>query len=79
MLGLDAPEGGTFLFLDVRDRLDERGLGGLLEDCFARGVLVAPGLSCGTAYGEWIRLSYTAAPGEAVLEAASRLSDVLGN
>ena len=79
MLGQAAPQGGTFMFLDVRENLDERGLPGLLEDCFARGVLVAPGLSCGSAYGEWIRLSYTAAPREAVLEAVSRLAEVLGH
>ncbi|MBJ18711.1 MAG: pyridoxal phosphate-dependent aminotransferase [bacterium] len=77
-LGVASPEGGTFLFLDVRDRLDERGLAGLLEDCFERGVLVAPGTSCGEEYGEWIRLSYTAAPGDAVREAARRLASVLG-
>ncbi|MBC8188480.1 MAG: aminotransferase class I/II-fold pyridoxal phosphate-dependent enzyme [Proteobacteria bacterium] len=78
ILGLPTPDGGTFLFLDVRDRLDERGLHGLLEDCFEQRVLVAPGLSCGEAYGEWIRLSYTAVPPEDVLEAASRLASVLG-
>jgi N-succinyldiaminopimelate aminotransferase len=77
LLGQDAPQGGTFLFLDVHDKLDARGLAGLLEDCFLRGVLVAPGQSCGSLYGEWIRLSYTAAPGEAVLEAATRLATVL--
>ena len=76
-LGVDPPAGGTFLFLDVRDRLDERGLSGLLEDCFERGVLVAPGSSCGEDYGEWIRLSYTAAPPKDVLEASRRLSSVL--
>jgi N-succinyldiaminopimelate aminotransferase len=76
-LGVGPPEGGTFLFLDVRERLDERGLSGLLEDCFERGVLVAPGSSCGEDYGEWIRLSYTAAPPEDVLEAARRLGSVL--
>ncbi|MEM9173989.1 MAG: pyridoxal phosphate-dependent aminotransferase [Myxococcota bacterium] len=77
-LGLEAPSGGTFLFLDVRERLDERGLHGLLEDCFARGVLVAPGSSCGKDYGEWIRLSFTAAPAADVIEAATRLAKVLG-
>ena len=76
-LGLPEPEGGTFLFLDVRERLDERGLVGLLEDCFAEGVLVAPGLSCGSDYADWIRISYTAAPAERVLEAAGRLERVL--
>lgn len=78
LLGLPAPDGGTFLFLDVKDRLDERGLHGLLEDCFEQGVLVAPGQSCGEAYGKWIRLSYTAAPPDDVLEAVRRLAGVLG-
>jgi len=78
MLGEPIPQGGTFLFLDVRDRLDERGLDGLLEDCFEAGVLVAPGSSCGDAYGEWIRLSYTAAEASDVREAARRLAGVLG-
>ncbi len=77
-LGVTSPEGGTFLFLDVRDQLDERGLMGLLEDCFEQGVLVAPGSSCGEEYADWIRLSYTAVPGEAVLEATRRLANVLG-
>lgn len=76
-LGIAAPEGGTFLFLDVRKHLDSRGLMGLLEDFFEQGVLVAPGSSCGEAYGEWIRLSYTAAPPSDVLEAARRMADVL--
>jgi N-succinyldiaminopimelate aminotransferase len=75
-LGLSAPAGGTFLFFDVRERLDERGLHGYLEDAFGRGVLVAPGHSCGTAYAEWVRISFTAAPSEAVLEAAGRLSTI---
>jgi N-succinyldiaminopimelate aminotransferase len=78
LLGVPAPEGGMFLFVDVGDRLDDRGLHGLLEDCFEQGVLVAPGLSCGEAYADWIRLSYTAVPPDAVLEAARRLASVLG-
>ena len=77
ILGLPAPEGGTFLFLDVASRLDDRGLDGLLEDCFAEGVLVAPGGSCGTDYAEWIRLCFTATPPGDMLEAARRLSNVI--
>ncbi len=77
-LGVGAPEGGTFLFLDVRDRLDRRGLAGLLEDCLEAGVLVAPGASCGEAYAEWIRISFTAVPPADALDAAERLADVLG-
>jgi N-succinyldiaminopimelate aminotransferase len=78
LLGLPAPEGGMFLFTHVGDRLDDRGLQGLLEDCFEQGVLVAPGLSCGEAYADWIRLSFTAVPPDAVIEAARRLASVLG-
>jgi N-succinyldiaminopimelate aminotransferase len=76
LLGLPAPEGGTFLFLDVRDRLDARGLYGYLEDAFAQGVLVAPGHSCGEDYAEWVRLSFTAAVPERVLEAVRRLAEL---
>ncbi len=32
LLGQPPPQGSTFLFLDVRSRLDDRGLQGLLED-----------------------------------------------
>jgi N-succinyldiaminopimelate aminotransferase len=78
LLGLPAPDGGTFLFIHVADQLDDRGLHGLLEDCFEQGVLVAPGRSCGEAYADWIRLSYTAVPPDAVLEAVRRLAVVLG-
>jgi len=78
LLGLPAPDGGMFLFLHVADQLDGRGLHGLLEDCFEQGVLVAPGESCGQAYADWIRLSYTAVPSDAVLEAVRRLAVVLG-
>jgi N-succinyldiaminopimelate aminotransferase len=74
-LGLQAPEGGTFLFLDVRERLDARGLHGFLEDCFERGVLLAPGHSCGQDYGGWVRLCYTAAPPADVIAAASLLGE----
>jgi len=73
-LGLPTPEGGTFLFLDLRDRLDERGLHGFLEDAFERGVLVAPGHACGAEYAEWARISFTAMPQDAVLDAAQRLA-----
>ena len=76
LLGLDPPAGGTFLFWDVRSRIDERGLPGFLEDAFEKGVLVAPGGSCGAEYGDWVRMSFTAAPGEDVIEAARRLADL---
>ena len=67
-----------FLFLDVGDRLDERGQLGFLEDCLDQGVLVAPGYSCGQAYGSWVRLCYAAAPPDEVAGAVARLAKSLG-
>ena len=47
-LGVSRPEGGTFLFINVADQLDERGLHGFLVDCIDRGLILAPGvLWCG--------------------------------
>jgi N-succinyldiaminopimelate aminotransferase len=77
-LGVAAPEGGTFLFLDVSERLDARGIWGFLEDCLDDGVALAPGPSCGEAYANWVRLCFTAAPPEAVLDAARKLAKRLG-
>ncbi|MAI80983.1 MAG: aspartate aminotransferase [Deltaproteobacteria bacterium] len=73
-LGLPAPDGSTFLFLDVSQSLDERGLTGFLEDCFTDGVLIAPGSSSGAEYGQWVRVCYTVMPPEATLEGIRRLA-----
>jgi N-succinyldiaminopimelate aminotransferase len=78
LLGLPAPEGSCFLFVDAAARLDERGLHGFLADCFADGVVVAPGASAGEAYGSWVRLCYTVLPPDAVLEGVRRLARRLG-
>ncbi len=77
-LGLPAPGGSTFLFLDVSAHLDERGLDGLLEDLFEDGVLVAPGASSGRGFEQWIRLCYTAEPPEHVIDAVDRIARRLG-
>ncbi|TFG95044.1 MAG: pyridoxal phosphate-dependent aminotransferase, partial [Myxococcales bacterium] len=74
MLGVDPPEGGTFLFLDVHEQLDERGVWGFLADCLADGVALTPGPSCGSEYMGWVRLCYTAAPPDAVRGAVARLA-----
>ncbi len=77
-LGVAAPEGSQFLFLDVRSRLDERGLPGFLADCVEDGVALAPGSSCGVEYGGWVRLCYTAAPPDVVRQAVGKLVARLG-
>jgi N-succinyldiaminopimelate aminotransferase len=78
LLGLPAPEGSCFLFVDAEARLDERGLAGFLADCFVDGVVIAPGASAGEAYGSWLRLCYTALPPDAALEGVRRLARRLG-
>jgi len=60
-LGEPEPQGSTFLFMDVADHLDERGLGGFLEDCVDRGLFIAPGPSFGP-YPTHVRMCFTAAP-----------------
>ena len=76
-LGLPMPEGSTFLFFDVARQLDGRGLGGLLEDCVARGLLVAPGPSFGP-YPTHVRLCYTAVEPARALRGVEVLAGLLG-
>ena len=76
-LGVPRPEGSTFLFLDVAPRLDGRGLPGLLEDAADRGLLVAPGPSCGP-YPTHVRLCYTSAPPDVVRRGVEVLASLLG-
>ncbi|HEX7528475.1 MAG TPA: pyridoxal phosphate-dependent aminotransferase, partial [Thermoanaerobaculia bacterium] len=76
-LGIPAPEGGTFLFLNVADSLDARGLMGLLEDCSDEGLFLAPGPSFGP-FPTHVRLCYTAVPPEAALRGVDILARKLG-
>jgi aspartate aminotransferase len=78
LLGVPAPEGSCFLFVDASARLDARGIDGFLADCFAEGVVVAPGASAGADYGSWVRLCYTALPPAQALEGVRRLARLLG-
>ncbi|MGA7992784.1 MAG: pyridoxal phosphate-dependent aminotransferase [Thermoanaerobaculia bacterium] len=76
-LGVPAPEGGTFLFVDVADALDTRGLMGLLEDVADEGLFLAPGPSFGP-YPTHVRLCYTAVPPDAALRGVDILRRFLG-
>jgi N-succinyldiaminopimelate aminotransferase len=76
-LGIAAPQGSTFLFLDVRQHLDQRGLLGFLEDCADRGLFVAPGGSFGD-YPTHVRLCYTAAAPDVVDRGIEALAALLG-
>jgi len=76
-LGLDPPQGSTFLFFDVADRLDDRGLMGFLGDCADRGLFLAPGPSFGP-YPTHVRLCFTCSPPETVREGTEVLARLLG-
>lgn len=76
-LGVEPPDGSTFLFLDVADHLGERGLGGFLEDCVDRGLFVAPGASFGP-YPTHVRLCFTASPPDVVERGVEVLASLLG-
>jgi N-succinyldiaminopimelate aminotransferase len=76
-LGLEPPQGSTFLFLDVADHLDEAGLGGFLERCAEKGLFLAPGPSFGP-YPTHVRLCYTSVPPEVVERGVEVLAQVLG-
>lgn len=76
-LGVAAPEGSQFLWIDVAEQLDERGLMGFLEDCLDEGLLVAPGPSFGP-YPTHIRVCYTALPPEVTARGIECLARRLG-
>jgi len=76
-LGVEAPAGSTFLFLDVAEHLGPGGLGGLLEACADRGLLIAPGPSFGP-YPTHVRLCFTSAPPEVVRRGVETLAQLLG-
>ena len=76
-LGEAPPEGSTFLFIDVADRLDERGLGGFLEDCVDRGLFIAPGPSFGP-YPTHVRMCFTAAAPDVTKRGVEVMRELLG-
>ena len=77
-LGLPHPQGGTFLFVNVQSSLDDRGLQGFLEDCIDRGLILAPGSSCGADFGGYVRVCFTSAPPEVVERGVEVLAELIG-
>jgi N-succinyldiaminopimelate aminotransferase len=77
-LGVPLPQGGTFLFMDVSEHLDERGLAGFLERCVEHNLLVAPGPSFGPFFPRHIRLCFTCSPPDVVLRGVEVLARILG-
>lgn len=76
-LGVEPPQGSTFLFLDVAEKLDSRGLMGFLSDCADAGLFVAPGPSFGP-YPHHVRVCFTAATPEIVERGIDVLARILG-
>ncbi len=75
-LGVEPPEGSTFLFLDVAEFLDGEDLMGFLSRCVDRGILLAPGPSFGP-YPTHVRLCYTAASPEVTERGIGSLARLL--
>jgi aspartate/methionine/tyrosine aminotransferase len=70
---LFVPEGGTYLFLDFTQVLEDRPLRLLLERGIDHGVLLAPGDAFGQDYAGWGRLCFSAVPLPRMLEGIARL------
>ena len=77
LVGVSAPEGSQFLWLDVAEHLDDRGLIGFLEDCLDDGVLLAPGPSFGP-YPTHVRACFTATVPERTRRGMRLLAQHLG-
>lgn len=79
ILGEPAPEGSTFLFLNVSDRAADHpdGLQGLLIELARHGIAVAPGPSFGP-YPSHIRVCFTADPPDVVERGMQMLAGLLG-
>ena len=77
-LSLPTPQGGTFLFFDVADCLDARGLDGFLFDCLEENLILAPGASFGPGhYGTFVRLCFTSAAPDIVQRGVERLAALI--
>ena len=83
-LGVQPPQGSTFLFVDVSEAVGPKGRyhvegGGvsrLLETCVDHGLLLAPGSAFGP-YPEHVRLCFTAASPDVVLKGVDLLVKLL--
>jgi len=75
-LGVSAPQGSTFLWLDVASHLGAGGLTAFLERAGDRGLLLAPGPSFGP-YPTHVRVCFTAAPPDITARGVAALADLL--
>jgi N-succinyldiaminopimelate aminotransferase len=75
MLGLPAPQAGSFLFFDAAPLFRPgEALPGFLERCLDEaGVLLTPGTAAGADYDTFVRLCFTVVPPAELDEALARL------
>jgi N-succinyldiaminopimelate aminotransferase len=72
------PQGGTFLFVDIRrHRREGEDTMGFLERCLDAGVLLTPGSASGSDYEGWVRICFTSVPPTELDDALARLRGVL--
>ncbi|MCB9666208.1 MAG: pyridoxal phosphate-dependent aminotransferase [Alphaproteobacteria bacterium] len=76
-LGVPAPAGGTFLFLDLRALGCADAPDRFLERCVERGVLLAPGTVFGP-YPHHVRLCFTAVAPERTRRGVEIVAELLG-
>jgi N-succinyldiaminopimelate aminotransferase len=77
LLGMPAPEGGTFLFADASAAVRELGMDGLLEECLRNNLLIAPGSACGEDFGAYVRVCFTSVRPDVALRGIERLGRIL--
>ena len=73
------PEGCTYLFLDLREWIEEQdeSVFSLLESFAEQGVLLAPGGAFGLEFAKWARLCYTSVGAAQLDEGIDRINRVL--
>ncbi len=77
ILGVPRPQGGTFLFVNVAEHLDEGGLEGFLHRCLDENLVLSPGSSCGRSFGTHVRVCFTSAPPDVVERGVKRLAALM--
>ena len=70
------PEGTYYLFFPIKQYLDGRNYGDVINACMDAGVAVAPGEDFGKDYADWIRVCFTSEPPERVAIAVDRLNEI---
>lgn len=77
ILGQPTPTNGTFIFMDIAEYLQGRSFDDFMEACIAEKMLLAPGSAFGKGYETHIRICFTSAAPEVVVEGAMILKQIL--